>query len=58
MEAQVIVEAWRMEYNTYRPRSSLGGLTPAEFAAPWASGTRWPTPQIPPRSFRQPLGGT
>jgi len=31
MEARVIVEAWRIEYNTYRPHSSIGGLTPAEF---------------------------
>jgi putative transposase len=32
LEAQVVIEAWRIEYNTYRPHSSLGGLTPAEFA--------------------------
>jgi len=31
-EAQAIVEAWRQEYNNYRPHSSLGYLTPAEFA--------------------------
>ena len=31
-EAGVIVEAWRQEYNDYRPHSSLGYLTPAEFA--------------------------
>jgi transposase InsO family protein len=30
-EAQTIVEAWRQEYNSYRPHSSLGYLTPAEF---------------------------
>ena len=35
LEAQVIVEAWRIEYNTYRPHSSLGDLTPAEYAATW-----------------------
>jgi putative transposase len=35
-EARVVVEAWRIEYNTYRPHSSLGGLTPAEFARRWA----------------------
>ena len=31
-EAQTIVETWRQEYNNYRPHSSLGYLTPAEFA--------------------------
>jgi putative transposase len=37
LEAQVLVEAWRIEYNTYRPHSSLGGLTPAEYANAWAT---------------------
>jgi putative transposase len=32
LEAQIVIEAWRVEYNTYRPHSSLGGLTPAEYA--------------------------
>jgi putative transposase len=32
MEAKVIIEDWRVQYNTYRPHSALGGLTPAEFA--------------------------
>jgi putative transposase len=31
-EAQAIVENWRQEYNNYRPHSSLGYLTPSEFA--------------------------
>jgi transposase InsO family protein len=31
-EAQAIVENWRQEYNNYRPHSSLGYLTPVEFA--------------------------
>jgi len=35
LEAQVVIEVWRIDYNTYRPHSSLGGLTPAEFAAIW-----------------------
>jgi transposase InsO family protein len=35
--AQVVVEAWRIEYNTYRPHSALDGLTPAEYAATWIS---------------------
>jgi putative transposase len=37
--AQVVVEAWRIEYNTYRPHSALGGLTPADYAANWTSTT-------------------
>jgi transposase InsO family protein len=40
LEAQVVVEAWRIEYNTYRPHSSLGGLTPAEYAASWTNTTQ------------------
>ena len=32
-EARVVVEDWRNEYNTWRPHSSLGGLTPAQYAA-------------------------
>jgi putative transposase len=35
LEAQVLVADWREEYNTYRPHSALGMLTPAEFAAQW-----------------------
>ena len=31
-EAIQIIEAWRIDYNTARPHTSLGGLTPAEFA--------------------------
>lgn len=30
-EAQVIIEAWRKEYNEERTHSSIGDLTPAEF---------------------------
>jgi putative transposase len=32
-DARRIIEAWRMDYNTARPHSSLGYLTPEEFAA-------------------------
>lgn len=28
-----IIEAWRIDYNTNRPHTSLNGLTPTEFAA-------------------------
>lgn len=34
-EARRIIEAWRLDYNTVRPHSSLGYLTPEEFAASW-----------------------
>jgi putative transposase len=44
LEAQVIVEAWRIEYNTYRPHGSLGGLTPAEYAS---NRTTKPLPVLP-----------
>jgi len=30
--AQVVIEAWRREYNEERPKKSLGGLTPALYA--------------------------
>jgi transposase InsO family protein len=33
LEAQVIIEKWRIMYNTHRPHSSLAYLTPAAFAA-------------------------
>lgn len=32
-EARHIVEAWRIDYNTIRPHSSLGGLPPSVFAS-------------------------
>jgi putative transposase len=32
-EAKVVIEAWRKHYNAVRPHSSLGYLTPMEFAA-------------------------
>jgi putative transposase len=35
LEAQVLAKDFRMEYNTYRPHSSLGQLTPAEFVERW-----------------------
>ena len=32
-EARKTIEAWRFDYNHCRPHSSLGALTPTEFAA-------------------------
>ena len=31
-DAKRIIEAWRQDYNQVRPHSSLGDLTPEEFA--------------------------
>jgi len=39
-EAQIIGEGWRQEYNDYRPHSSLGNLTPSEFARQYYEETR------------------
>jgi len=30
--ARAVIEAWRREYNEERPKKSLGGLTPAQYA--------------------------
>jgi transposase InsO family protein len=35
LEAQVLAEDWRIEYNMARPHGSLGGLTPAAFRNQW-----------------------
>jgi putative transposase len=43
-EAAVIIEAWRIEYNTYRPHSALGGLTPAEYPRAWTEQHQQPLP--------------
>src|SRR5260370_15791299 len=37
-DARRIIEAWRVDYNTVRPHSSLGHRTPAEFAAEIGGG--------------------
>ncbi len=31
-EAKLIIEDWRIEYNTYRPHSALNRLTPTQYA--------------------------
>jgi putative transposase len=35
LEAQILIADWQTDYNTYRPHSALGMLTPAEFADQW-----------------------
>jgi putative transposase len=37
LEARVLVEDWRIEYNTVRPHSALGYLTPTDYAKAWAA---------------------
>jgi putative transposase len=49
-EARAIIEAWHQDYNQRRPHSSLGALTPNEFAALKREQT------IPPRE-REITGG-
>jgi len=31
LDARITIEEWRCEYNTFRPHSALGGLSPEEF---------------------------
>jgi len=40
-EVRQIIEAWRIDYNTNRPHTSLNGLTPTEFAARPKQGQNW-----------------
>ncbi|MEW5773375.1 MAG: integrase core domain-containing protein [Thermodesulfobacteriota bacterium] len=35
-EARKVIEAWRQDYNTARPHSSLGGLSPEEYRRAWS----------------------
>jgi putative transposase len=39
-EAQQIIEAWRVDYNTVRPHRSLGQQTPAAYAAAACAGPK------------------
>ncbi len=41
-DAREKIEAWRREYNTERPHSSLGYQTPEEFAATYTAAHRLP----------------
>ena len=44
-EAAAVITAWRLTYNQRRPHSSLGGMTPAEFASQCATSV---PEQVPP----------
>jgi putative transposase len=37
LEAQVLVEDWRIEDNTVRPHSALGYVTPTNYAKTWTA---------------------
>ena len=37
LEARVILEGWRCDYNANRPHSAHGELTPTEFARQWTA---------------------
>jgi putative transposase len=37
LEAKMLVEDWRIEYNTVRPHSALGYLTPTHYAKTWTT---------------------
>lgn len=37
LEAQVLIEDWRIDYNMNRPHSAHGDLTPNEFAQAWTT---------------------
>ena len=45
-DARRIIEAWREDYNGARPHSSLGYLTPEEYAATAARPASPPTPVV------------
>jgi putative transposase len=48
-EAQIVIEKWRVEYNTRRPHSALGYRLPAPAAfAPQKAALRSPTAPCEP----------
>lgn len=50
-EAQAMTKVWQADYNTARPHSSLGYVTPAEFARRCAPSVR--VPAAPPPSLQE-----
>ena len=50
-DAKAIIEAWRVDYNTVRPHSSLDGRTPNQFAA-ISEGARRLTPARPDEGLK------
>jgi putative transposase len=56
-DARFTIEAWRRDYNVVRPHSSLGGLTPAEFARQAAGLRSAPPPSDPQLAKRKANDG-
>jgi len=54
LEAQVVTEDWRTEYNENRPHGALGHMTPTEFAAACTQAASAPLQQ--PGCSQQPIG--
>jgi len=54
-EAAALLEQWRVEYNTRRPHSALGYLTPAAFAARAGAGSA-PLRRLPRRLVNRTAG--
>jgi hypothetical protein len=58
LEARIILESWRVEYNAVRPHSALGYRTPNQYAQEVANQfDGGGAPQTPRRSPRQAFGG-
>ncbi|MCC5981809.1 MAG: transposase, partial [Oceanicaulis sp.] len=54
-EARGLIEAWRIDYNTQRPHTALGGLAPRVYA----ERTRHPRPRsLARRATSATRGGT
>ena len=47
VDAKAVIEAWRVDYNTVRPHSSLAGRTPQQFATLASEGARQLMPARP-----------
>ena len=55
-EAQIVIETWRVEYNTRRPHSALGYKPPAPVAfAPQRAALRSPTAPCEPPFAASPM---
>ena len=53
-DARFTIENWRIDYNLNRPHSSLGNLTPCEFAAQASAGLRSAPPPSGPLKLEEP----